>query len=151
MPTTAATFRERFRYRFDNFMARGGSSIFLSLVVIFIALLTGIVVLRNLLTWIYPEGALMWGDGFFRNAYITFLQMTDPGNMAQDIESSPLFKVSTVVAGFSGIVMLSSLIAFITTALDKKMNDLKKGHSKVIESDHTLILGWNERVTEILR
>ena len=47
---------------------------------------------------------------------------------------------------------MSALIAFITTALDQKINDLKRGRSKVIEEDHTLILGWNEqRIVEIIQ
>jgi len=92
------------------------------------------------------------GQGFFRQIYITFLQMTDPGNMAQDIESSPWLKIATVLAGLAGIILLSMLIGFITTALVQKMEALRKGHSKVIEDDHTLILGWNEqRVVEIIR
>lgn len=92
------------------------------------------------------------GQGFFRQIYITFLQMTDPGNMAQDIESSPWLKIATVLAGLAGIILLSMLIGFITTALVQKMEALRKGHSKVIEEDHTLILGWNEqRVVEIIR
>ena len=46
----------------------------------------------------------------------------------------------------------SALIAFITTALDQKLNELKRGRSKVIETAHTLILGWNEqRIVEILQ
>lgn len=92
------------------------------------------------------------GQGFFRQIYITFLQMTDPGNMAQDIESSPWLKLATVLSGFAGLILLSMLIGFITTALVQKMEDLRKGRSKVIEEDHTLILGWNpQRVEEVIR
>jgi hypothetical protein len=71
--------------------------------------------------------------------------------MAYDIDSAPGFKIVAVLSGMVGVVILSALIAFITTALDQKIGELKKGHSKVIEEDHTLILGWNERVLEILR
>ena len=72
--------------------------------------------------------------------------------MAQDIYSAVAYKVFAVLAGIAGIVMLSALIAFITTALDQKIHELKRGRSKIIEDDHTLILGWNEqRIVEILR
>lgn len=146
----SASLKEKLRYRFDNFMAKGGSSIFLSLLVIFVVMFIVIAVFRALLIGVFPDGTLERGEGFLRNTYITFLQMTDPGNMAQDITTSGWYKIATVVSGFTGIVLFSSLIAFITTALDKKMLQLKKGHSRVIEEDHTLILGWNERVVEIL-
>ncbi len=92
------------------------------------------------------------GDGFFRQIYISFLQMTDPGNMAQDIESTPWLKIPAILAGLTGVVLLSMLIGFITTALATKMDDLRKGHSRVVEDDHTLILGWNDqRIVEIIR
>jgi hypothetical protein len=146
------SFRQVFRYRFDNFMARGGSSIFISLVVVFVGLLVVIGILRGLAFLLLPSEASQHGRNFFHIVYITFLQLTDPGNMAQDIETSPWFKLFPVVAGLSGALMFSALIAFITTALDQKLNELKKGHSKVIENSHTLILGWNnQRVVEILR
>lgn len=149
---TDFTWTQLFRYRFDNFMSRGGSSIFFSLVVVFVALLAVIFLVRLALDVVFPEAASQPGAGFFSHLYVTFLAMTDPGNMAQDMKSSPWFKVTAVMSGIAGIVLLSALIAFITTALDQKLSELKKGHSKVIESGHTLILGWSDRrILEILR
>ncbi len=143
--------QQKLRYRFDNFMSRGGSSIFISLVIVFLSLLTVISVIRGILLYTMPEASLERGPGFWNNVYITFLQMTDPGNMNQDVNSIGWFKVPAIISGMAGLIMLSSLVAFITTALDQKLAQLRKGHSKVIEEDHTLILGWNERVIEILR
>jgi len=72
--------------------------------------------------------------------------------MAQDLYSSAAYKVLAVLAGIAGIVMLSALIAFITTALNQRIVELKRSRSKVIEDGHTLILGWNEqRIIETLR
>lgn len=150
-------FCKRMRYRFDNFMSKGGSSIFLSLLVVFVGLLLSISLIRGVCVWLFPdvtierEGDLGGEHSFLRNMYVTFLQMTDPGNMAQDIQTSPGIKIFTVCAGLTGIIMLSSLIAFITTALDQRLHRLRRGHSKVFERDHTLILGWNERIVEVLR
>ncbi len=145
--------RVKARYRFDTFMAKGGSSIFKALTGVFILSFIIIGLLRGLLFSLAPEIAQQHDEvGFFGNLYITFLELTDPGNMAQDIYSGIGYKIFAVIAGLAGIVMLSALIAFITTALDQKIHDLKRGRSKVIENDHTLILGWNEqRITEILR
>ena len=142
----------RMRYRFDTFMARGGASIFKVLTGVFVASLLIIGAARGLLLWLAPELLLTHEDlGFLGNLYVTFLELTDPGNMVQDLHSSPWYKLFAVTAGLVGIVMLSALIAFITTALDQKLNELRRGRSKVIEEDHTLILGWNEqRIVEIL-
>ena len=148
---STVSLRQRLRYRFDNFMSRGGSSIFISLVIVFLGLLLIISVIRGILLLALPDADIERGHGFLLNVYITFLQMTDPGNMNQDVDSVGWFKFPAIISGLTGVIMLSSLVAFITTALDQKLAELKKGHSKVIEGNHTLILGWNERVLEILR
>jgi Castor and Pollux, part of voltage-gated ion channel/Calcium-activated potassium channel slowpoke-like RCK domain len=143
----------KLRYRFDSFMAKGGGSIFKALTAVFVGTFLLIGLLRGVLLLLFPELLLQHeGIGFFGNLYITFLEITDPGNMSQDIYSGAGYKVFAVLAGIAGIVMLSALIAFITTALDQKIYELKRGRSKVIEEGHTLILGWNEqRIVEVLR
>lgn len=145
--------KARIRYRFDTFMAKGGSSIFKVLTAVFLGTFLLIGLLRGALMLLSPELSQQHEAlGFFGNLYITFLEITDPGNMAQDIYSNVGYKIFAVLAGIAGIVMLSALIAFITTTLDQKIYSLKRGRSKVIEANHTLILGWNEqRITEILR
>lgn len=146
------TFRERLRYRFDTFMARGGSSIFISLMLFFLVLFTSIALVRLIIYfWLGPENNQYEADTLVGQLYIVWLGMTDPGNMNHDLLSDNLFKIPAMLAGMSGVVILSMLIAFITTALDQKLMQLRKGHSRVVEDDHTLILGWNDRVVEILR
>lgn len=144
------TWRERIHYWFDNFITRGGIRIFSLLVVLFIILFVVITGIRLVMDVFGAES--QWEGGIGREFYIAFLEMTDPGNMAQDIQSSLLMKIPGIIAGIVGIVMLSVLIAFITTALIERMEALRKGHSRVIEEDHTLILGWDpQRVVEIIR
>ena len=145
--------KTKFRYRFDTFMAKGGGSIFYALSAVFVATFLLIGILRGVLLLLFPEVGLQHENlGFLGNLHITFLEITDPGNMAQDIYSSAGYKIFAVLAGIAGIVMLSALIAFITTALDQKIYELKRGRSKVIEKGHTLVLGWNEqRIIETLR
>ncbi len=144
---------QRMRYRFDTFMARGGASIFKMLTAIFVVALLLIGGARAAVLWLAPDLALTHEDlGLLGNLYLTFLELTDPGNMVQDLNSAPWYKAFAVTAGLVGIVLLSALIAFITTSLDQKLSELKRGRSKVIEQDHTLILGWNEqRIVEILQ
>lgn len=145
-----ASLKEKLRYRFDNFIAKGGGSIFISLVVVFAVSLVVVAGLRVIIFFLYPEGAGQFTQAL-NHVYVTFLQLTDPGNMAQDIPTSPWYKIVAVMAGLTGVILLSMLIAVVTTALDQRIALLKKGLSKVIEEDHTLILGWNEHVIEILR
>jgi hypothetical protein len=141
------------RYRFDSFMAKGGSSIFKVLAISFMALLLVLGALRGLFYLAMPHVETHADESdFLGHAFVIFLQLTDPGNMAQDLDSSPAYKIFAIIAGLAGVILLSALIAFITTALDQKLHELKRGRSKVIEEGHTLILGWNEqRIVEIIR
>jgi hypothetical protein len=155
-----ATLREKLRYKVDTFLSKGSGALFIALTISFLIALVLISVLR----WVFLgfdvvlEFAL--GDGvtfmdvvkdFFYGIWLTWLQLTDPGNMAQDNESgTQLYKISAILAGMTGVVIFSALIAFLTTALDQAIDTLKKGHSKVLEEDHTLIIGWGPRVVEIL-
>jgi len=145
--------KTRLRYQFDSFMAKGGGSIFKALTAVFVITFLAIGLLRGVLLMLAPDVALQHDEvGFWGNLYITFLEITGPGNMAQDIYSGVGYKVFAVLAGLAGIVMLSALIAFITTAMDQKIYELKRGRTKVIEEGHTLILGWSDqRIAEILR
>lgn len=144
-----ATLKERLRYRFEKYLNKGGSSIFVSLFVVFLVLFLLIILVRWLILLIWPE--LAYTDSFFDDIWFTWLQMTDPGNMNQDNLSPTWLKVTTVISGIIGVIILSMLIAFITTALEKVLYNFRKGRGKVIEEDHTLILGWNERVVDIIR
>jgi len=145
-------FKTRIRYQFDTFLAKGGSNIFISLFIVFLVTLVSIALLRGILLWAVPSELSSEVDqNFLRQLYVIFLEMTDPGNMNIDTNSGVGFKAMAILAGLAGVVIFSALIAVITTALDAKIDELKKGHSQVVESDHTLILGWNDRVTEIIR
>ena len=118
----SATLRERLRYQFDSFISKGGGSIFVSLVVVFLVLFAFLAGLRGLSMLVEPKGVSHeTHDSFLGQTYIIFLELTDPGNMNQDKFSSPLYKISGVLAGLAGVIILSMLIAFITTALDQKL------------------------------
>ncbi len=144
-----ATLRERFDYHFEQYLARGGLSLFLLLTLFFMVCLAGTLGLRFLLLRLAPEFTLF--ESFSDHTWVTFLAMTDPGNMYQDNASPPAVKIATVVAGMLGVVIFSMLIAFITTGFENTLYVYRKGRGKVLEEGHTLILGWNERVIGILR
>ena len=145
------TIRERLRYRFDAFMSRGSSSSFVALTVVFLTLFAVVALARAITVALIDDPIVERGDSFWRQIWIAFLEMTDPGSMTQDIDSGPMVKIFAVIAGMAGLVLLSALIAVITTALDQRLAALRKGHSKVVLEDHSVILGWNERIVDVLR
>lgn len=145
---TPAPFTDRLRYRFDNFMSKGGLSIFLALLSLFAVAFLLMGALRIGLGLVVPdETAAAIGDELWR----TFLQVTDAGAVAEDGEAGWLQKVVGIASIGVGLVLFSSLVAFITAEFDSRLAELRKGKSAVIERDHTLILGTGERAVEIIR
>ena len=143
--------KDRLRYRFERYLNKGGASIFVSLFVVFMVMFILIIGIRLLIVYFADPGADPDYTGTGDDVWRTWLQMTDPGNMNQDNKMSVWLKISTILAGIVGVIILSMLIAFITTSLEKVFYNFRKGRGKVIEHEHTLILGWNERVVDIIR
>ena len=75
---------------------------------------------------------------FWDHAWYVFLQMTDPGNMSEDNDSNIWLKTTTITAGLVGVIILSMLIAFITTTLESLLFEFRKGRGRVLEKNHTL-------------
>ena len=70
------------------------------------------------------------------------MRTLDAGTMGGDEGNWPyLFAMLAVTIG--GIFIISSLIGILTTGLEARLDSLRKGRSKVVESDHTVILGWS--------
>lgn len=156
-----ANLKEAIHYSIDNYLAKGSSALFLSLLVTFLTAFFLIGFLRLAILFFTPQGAMLEGtigdteflkdQNWVSQVWRAFLQLTAPGNMNQDNQSGIGYKVTAILAGFTGVVIFSTLIATLTTALNNAITNLKQGHSRVLEEGHTLIVGWNQRVTEILR
>jgi voltage-gated potassium channel Kch len=54
------------------------------------------------------------------------------------------------VLTLGGLFIVSALIGIIAAGIDAKIADLQRGRSRVVESGHTVILGWSEAVFTIL-
>ncbi len=116
------TMKHRIRYRFDHFMAQGGRSVFVSLLFVFLSVLILLVILRLIVEVFVPEAS---DSGVGWSTFITFLQLTDPGSMAEDSVSSGWYRVIAIAAGVVGIGLLAALIAFITTESDRRPHTLR--------------------------
>ncbi len=142
------TLKEKLHYRFENFMAKGGISIFISLIILFILCFVVAGLLRGIILLFFPDSGM---GTALDHMWTIFLEMTDPGSMSADDESPGRFKFAAVITGLLGVVIFSMLIAFITTQLDAVIETFKKGQSKVLEKNQTLILGWSDRVVDIIK
>lgn len=86
---------------------------------------------------------------FFEVLWGSLMRTLDPGTMADD--EGWEFRAAMLVVTVGGLIIVASLIGIISSAFDSKIEDLRKGRSRVLESDHTLILGWSQKVIPIVR
>ena len=148
----ATRFRDRIRYHFENFMARGGKAIFLSLLVLFICSFILIVLLKlgaGALDALADGKSKIQNLGNSEFHWDILTQLIDPGTVVG--ASGLASRLVGLVATIFGVVIFSMLIAFITTQVETSIYNFRKGRSRVLEEDHTLILGWSERVMDIVR
>lgn len=144
--------RERVRYRADRSVSKGGSSLVVSLVAVFFGFLALIMLVRFVLLQLFDTETNDENANEHTSFFETFLEMTDPGRLAHFNESSGWFQVSAVLSTVLGVIFVSALIAIVTTSLDRRLKRLRRGHSRVLETGHTLILGWSQqRVAEVLK
>ena len=85
---------------------------------------------------------------FLEAAWQSFLHTIDSGTVAGD--NGWTLRILMLLVTLSGIFIVSILIGSITSGLEAKLEDLRKGRSKVLENNHTLILGWSSKIFSII-
>jgi voltage-gated potassium channel Kch len=143
-----APLRDRFRYWFDNIMARGTIAVMGLLglaTLVFIAFVALVVVVFGFFP---PQDAADDDPTFFEILWGNLMRTLDPGTMGGDQGWG--FRAAMLVVTIGGLIMVASLIGIISSAFDGKVEDLRKGRSRVLETDHTLILGWSPKVLPIV-
>ncbi|HPF06763.1 MAG TPA: hypothetical protein PK293_12070 [Spirochaetota bacterium] len=140
--------KARLQYRFDNFMSKGGFSVFAALMLLFLGAFILMSVVRVVVNIIAPQEGF---TGVFDQFWREFLQISDAGAIAEDSDGNILNKITGIITVFFGLILFSSLVAFITSQFEAKLAELRKGKSNVAEKNHTLILGFGDRVLEIIR
>ncbi|WEO78598.1 hypothetical protein BJQ94_06075 [Cryobacterium sp. SO2] len=142
------SFAERFRYWFDNVMARGAGALMALLALaslVFIAIVALIVVVFSLFPDREPGEQ---APDFFEVLWGNLMRTLDSGTMGGDAGWG--FRGAMLVVTIGGVIMVASLIGIISSAFDSKVEELRKGRSKVLETDHTLILGWSSKIFPIV-
>ena len=132
------------RYRFDNLMSKGLLSLIglLTLVTaVFVLLMTVLVMLFSS----YP----VQGESVGEMIWFSLMHALDPGTVVG--AEGLAYRAIMLITTFGGLVFLAGLIGIVSGAFDVKVEELRKGRSRVIESDHTLILGWNSRVFSLVK
>ncbi len=138
-------FRAKYKYWFDNLMGKGSSTLIsvLALVSILVILIAGTVLIA---VGIAPTG--QENLGFVEAVWQSLMRAVDAGTLAGDAGWG--FRMVMLVVTIVGVFIVSALIGIINNAISDKLEELRKGRSFVIENNHTLILGWSEKIFSII-
>ena len=133
---------KRLQYHFDNSIASAGAFMgFLAIAaLVVIAIISAV---RFNTDGPVAEGATYW-DTFWSTLAIMFLGAGKP-------DANWLQRITAIIFWISTLIFTSTVIGFISVKILALVDALKKGKSPVIETGHTLILGWSTRVFPILK
>ncbi|MFG2977538.1 NAD-binding lipoprotein [Streptomyces sp. NPDC048331] len=136
------TLRLRLRYRFDNLMAGGTAA------------LIGWFALACLAVVVPASTVLVWADraapatlsGRLAAVWVSVGQTLKIGGAV----GSPLYVLASVALALVALLFVSTLVGLITTGINGRIMLLRRGHSTVLESGHTVLLGWSDQIFPVV-
>jgi voltage-gated potassium channel Kch len=136
---------QRLRYRFDSTISRGTLPVIgylglFTLGLVFVAAL----VLAITGTAINEDHHPGIGEAFWQS----LLRILDPGTFSGD--NGWFLRVVMLVVTLIGISIAAVLIGLIASGIEQRIDQLRRGRSMVVESGHTLILGWSSRIHSVV-
>lgn len=128
------TLRERLQYWFDNRMAGGSLGLLRLLLICSLLMILAVTLIITGLKF-NPEqdfGSTLW------ESFATVINAWMPSS-----EDGPFgYLLMLALAAVGGLFITSILIGLISTAIEEKITSLKQGRSIVLESGHTVLLGF---------
>jgi len=129
---------KRLKYLFDNLVTRGTGAL---MGVLVIATLLFVLVMGSMAYTIYDEFS------YLVTLWYTLNHIIDPGYLFGNEGAEPAgFLLIMTLATFWGILVYSLIISFVSSAFLDKLTELRSGRGEVVESDHTVILDYNDTV-----
>jgi voltage-gated potassium channel Kch len=148
MPASAVTWRDKLRYRFENTLSKGTIAIIGWLALLSIAIIALAALILAAMRVGQDPADHEHPYGFFEGMWQSMLRTLDPGVVAGD--SGWQLRLLMLIVTIGGIFIVSILIGTITSGLESRLTEMRKGRSQVIEDSFTLILGWSSKVYSII-
>ena len=133
--------RQRARYWFDNTMSSGTRALIALLGLASLVLIGSV---SGLVLLLAPGEAR--GKKVF---WMSLLRSLDTGTIGGD-DGSALFLGLMLAVTIGGLFIVSALVGVLSTGLQAKLAELRKGRSRVVERGHTVVLGWSDQIFTIL-
>jgi len=133
-------------YKIDCIFSEGTSAMILFLGIASIA----IILIASVIAVVFQispqdSNTLNFYDAF----WVSLMRTLDAGNLSGDEGWG--FRLLMLLVTIGGIFIISTLIGVISNGLFTKLENLQRGRSYVVEENHTVILGWNEKVFTIVK
>ncbi|BCW88876.1 hypothetical protein sos41_20200 [Alphaproteobacteria bacterium SO-S41] len=143
--TQRVSLGERLRYGFDKSMAAGPIALigWLGLVSLAVIIIAGLIIA---IFGIAPEGGEALG--LVEGSWEALMRTLDSGTMGGDEGWS--FRIVMLGVTLAGIFIVSALIGVINNGLEGKLDELRKGRSRVLEENQTIILNWSASIFDII-
>lgn len=140
--TTSTRLRLRLRYRFDHLVSGGTAG------------LIGWLALACLAVVVPASVVLVWSDraapdtlsGRLTAVWVSVGQTLKIGGAV----GSPLYVLASVSLALVALLFVSTLVSLITTGINRRIMSLRLGHSTVVETGHTVVLGWSDQVFPVI-
>jgi voltage-gated potassium channel Kch len=133
------------RYRFDSTISRGTLPVIGYLALLTFALVFSAALLLAITgTAINEDEQPGIGEAFWQS----LLRILDPGTFSGD--NGWFLRIVMLIVTLIGISIAAVLIGLIASGIEQRIEQLRRGRSKVVESGHTLILGWSPRIHTIV-
>lgn len=128
------SFKERFDYWFDRHTSKGSLGLIRALIIgsLVIAVLIALLIIAFGFNGEEEAGSVIWNSiATTINAWMPYF---DEGSIGYLIMMS--------IIAIVGLLFTSVLIGIITSVIEEKIIELKRGNSRVLEEDHIVILGF---------
>ncbi|XP_060675688.1 ion channel CASTOR isoform X5 [Ziziphus jujuba] len=87
-------------------------------------------------------------DSLAECLWLSWTHVADSGNHANSEEIGE--RLVSVSISFGGMLIFAMMLGLVSDAISEKFDSLRKGKSEVVEQNHTLILGWSDKLGSLL-
>ncbi|KAI8012481.1 Ion channel CASTOR [Camellia lanceoleosa] len=87
-------------------------------------------------------------DSLADSLWLSWTYVADSGNHANSEGVGP--RLVSVSISFGGMLIFAMMLGLVSDAISEKLDSLRKGRSEVVEQNHTLILGWSDKLGSLL-
>ncbi|KAK9904600.1 hypothetical protein M0R45_000564 [Rubus argutus] len=87
-------------------------------------------------------------DSLAECLWLSWTYVASSGNHADSEKIGE--RLVSVSISFGGMLIFAMMLGLVSDAISEKFDSLRKGRSEVVEQNHTLILGWSDKLGSLL-